>query len=405
MDKSREANRGLDGEILEMLRKNIRNYAMYIALAVIFIAFQIISKVMFGKGMFLTARNITNLINQTGYVAVMAVGMTLVLIICQIDLSVGSAAGFLGACASRLLAVNVPMPLVILIVLAMGVCIGLIQGTIIGKVGVPAFVTTLAGEFIFRGLLTLVTEASGTIPITNEAFYQLSNGFVPELFSIGKLHGLTLLAGIAAIVLIFVMEVRKRRDLMRYRFEVSSMPLFLFKLAFFALLIGALTIVLAGYKGISWTIIIVVVIVTVYNFVLKKTRTGRYIYGMGGNIEAAALSGVNVKRTLIGVFGSMGCMAALGGILYSSRVNSATPTAGMGFELDAIASCYIAGVSTTGGIGNVVNSVVGAFVIMSLTNGLNLIGVGISYQYLIKGIIFICAVALDVRGRGKKAIG
>lgn len=400
MDGNADKRRGIGGEAIEMLRKNIRNYAMYIALAVIFIVFQMLS-----KGAFLTARNITNLINQTGYIAVMAVGMTLVLIICQIDLSVGFAAGFLGACAARLLAMNLPMALVILIVLLMGVGIGLMQGLIIGKIGVPAFITTLAGEFIFRGLLTLITESTGTIPITNETFYALSNGFVPELFSIGKLHGLTLLAGAVAIALIFIIEIRKRRDLQRYNFETSSLPLFLFKLAFFAALIGGLAVVLAGYKGISWTIIIVVVIVTIYNFVLNRTRTGRHIYGMGGNMEAAALSGVNVKRTLIGVFASMGCMAALGGILYSSRLGSATPTAGMGFELDAIASCYIAGVSTTGGIGNVVNSVVGAFVIMSLTNGLNLIGVGISYQYLIKGIIFICAVALDVRGRGKKAIG
>lgn len=400
MDQNMDRKRGIGGEAVEMLRKNIRNYAMYIALAVIFVVFQLLS-----KGLFLTARNITNLINQTGYIAVMAVGMTLVLIICQIDLSVGFAAGFLGACAARLLAVNLPMPLVVLIVLAAGAAIGFVQGTIIGRIGVPAFITTLAGEFIFRGLLTLVTEASGTIPITNEAFNALSTGFVPELFTIGKLHGLTLLAGAAAIAAVFIVEIRKRRDLKRYNFETSALPLFLFKLAFFAVLIGALSVVLAGYKGISWTILIVLVIVTIYNFVLKNTRTGRYIYGMGGNMEAASLSGVNVKRTLIGVFASMGCMAALGGILYSSRIGSATPTAGMGFELDAIASCYIAGVSTTGGIGNVVNSVVGAFVIMSLTNGLNLIGVGVSYQYLIKGIIFIFAVALDVRGRGKKAIG
>ena len=405
MDQNRATKRSLGEEIAEMLRKNIRNYAMYIALAVIFIVFQVLTKIILGKYLFLTARNITNLINQTGYIAVMAVGMTLVLIICQIDLSVGFAAGFLGACAARLMAVGVPLGLVILIVLAMGVLIGLLQGTIIGKLGVPAFVTTLAGEFIFRGLLTLVTESSGTIPITNDTFNALSTGFVPAVFTIGKYHGLTLVAGMIGIVLVVVFEIRKRRDMVRYNFETSSTPLFLIKLAFFAALIGALTIVLAGYKGISWTIIIVVAIVAIYNFILKNTRTGRHIYGMGGNMEAALLSGVNVKRTLIGVFASMGCMAALGGILYSSRIGSATPTAGMGFELDAIASCYIAGVSTTGGIGNVINSVVGAFVIMSLTNGLNLIGVGISYQYLIKGIIFVCAVALDVRGRGKKAIG
>ena len=387
-------------EALDTLRKNIRNYAMYIALAVIFIVFQLLS-----KGAFLTARNITNLINQTGYIAVMAVGMTPILIICQIDLSVGFVAGFLGACAASLLALNVPMVPVILIILLAGAAIGLMQGLIIGKVGVPAFITTLACEFIFRGLLTLVTESTGTIPVTNEAFYALSNGFVPELFSVGGLHGITLVAGAAAIVLVFVLEFRKRRDLKKYSFKTGSAAMFAVKLAFFAALIGVLTVVLAGYKGLSWTILVVVVVVAIYNFVLTKTRTGRYIYGMGGNMEAAALSGVNIKRTLIGAFASVSCMAALGGILYTSRLGSATPTAGSGFELDAIASCYIAGVSTSGGIGNVVNSVVGAFVIMSLTNGLNLIGVGISYQYLIKGIIFICAVALDVRGRGKKAIG
>jgi len=400
MNQSETKKNGLGGEVAGLMRKNVRNYAMYIALAVIFVVFQIIS-----KGSFLTARNLTNLINQTGYIAVMAVGMTLVLIICQIDLSVGYVAGFLGACAGSLLRVGLSTPVVVVIILAAGAAIGLMQGLIIGKVGVPAFVTTLACEFIFRGLLTLVTEASGTIPVTNETFLALSNGFLPKLFTVGRLNGLTLLAGILAVAAIVISEINRRKDLQRYRFNTLSMPIFLVKLVFFAVLIGALTLVLAAYNGLSWTIVIVAVIAGVYSFVMTRTRTGRYVYGMGGNMEAAALSGVNVKKVLIGVFTSMGCMAALGGVLYTSRLGAATPTAGAGFELDAIASGYIAGVSTTGGIGNVINSVVGAFVIMSLTNGLNLIGVGISYQYVIKGIIFICAVALDVRGRGKKAVG
>lgn len=373
---------------------------MYIALAVIFVVFQMLS-----GGAFLTARNLTNLINQTGYIAVMAVGMTLILIICQIDLSVGFVAGFLGACAARLLAAGLSVVPVILIVLAGGALIGLMQGLIIGKIGVPAFITTLAGEFMFRGLLTLVTESTGTVPVANDTFYALSNGFLPEVFMIGEMHGLTIIAGLLAIAVIVLTEISKRRDLQKYHFPTSSLPIFLFKILFFALLIGALTLVLANYNGISWTIVIVVVIVGIYRFVLNNTKTGRHIYGMGGNAEAAQLSGVNIRRILIGAFTSMGCMAALGGVLYTSRLSSATPTAGSGFELDAIASCYIAGVSTSGGVGNVVNSVVGAFVIMSLTNGLNLIGVGISYQYLIKGIIFIGAVALDVRSRGKKALG
>ncbi len=391
---------GLGREIVTLLRKNARNYAMYIALAVIFIVFQLIS-----KGSFLTARNITNLINQTGYIAVMAVGMTLVLIICQIDLSVGYVAGFLGACAARLLLVGLPIWLVIVLVLLFGAAIGFMQGMIIGKLGVPAFVTTLACEFAFRGLLTLITESTGTIPVTNEAFTALSNGFLPEVVKIGGMHGLTLIIGAFAILIVIATQIRKRKELKQYEFETVSLPIFIAKLVFFAALIGVLTYVLAAYNGLSWTILIVVLVTGAYSFVMNRTRIGRYVYGMGGNLEAASLSGVNVKKVLVGTFVSMGVMAALGGILYTARLSSATPTAGSGFELDAIASGYIAGVSTTGGIGSVINSVVGAFVIMSLTNGLNLIGVGVSYQYVIKGVIFIAAVALDVRSRGKKAIG
>lgn len=387
------------GISLSGISKVAKNYAMYIALAVIFVVFQILS-----EGAFLKARNLTNLINQTGYIAVLAVGMTLVLIICQIDLSVGYMAGFLGACAARMMMNGMSVGAVIIITIAMGAILGFIQGFVIGKIGVPAFVTTLAGEFIFRGMLTLVTEATGTIPVDSEFFNNLSNGFIPELFSIGGFHGSTLIAGILAIATVVIINLRQRAEQKRYNFEVSSLPVFIFKILFFSALIGALTIVLAGYKGVSWTIVIVCAVVMIYSFVLNKTKVGRYIYGMGGNKEAAKLSGVNIRTILIGTFVSMGAMAGLAGILYTSRLGSATPTAGSGFELDAIASCYIAGVSTSGGVGSVINSVVGAFVIMSLTNGLNLIGVGISYQYIIKGIIFVAAVAIDVHSRGRKAL-
>ena len=291
---SQKKNGNLGHEVAALLKTNVRNYAMFIALAIIFIVFEILS-----KGYFLTARNLTNLINQTGYIAVMAVGMTLVLIICQIDLSVGFVAGFLGACAAQLLVLGIPAGVVIVIILIIGALIGLMQGLIIGKIGVPAFVTTLACEFIFRGLLTLVTEASGTVPVTNEFFTSLSNGFLPAVFRIGSLHGLTLVAGILAIAAVIVTQIRHRKDLQKYNFKTSSMPVFLFKLAFFAVLIGLLTYVLATYNGISWTIVITVLIAGVYSFVMNKTRIGRYVYGMGGNVEAASLSGVNVKRVLI----------------------------------------------------------------------------------------------------------
>lgn len=382
-----------------LLRDNLRNYMMYVALAVIFIFFNITT-----KGAFLTARNITNLVNQTGYVAVIAVGMTLILILQQIDLSVGYMAGFLGGCAAVMMNNGMSAGVVIPIILALGIICGLAQGLIVGKIGVPAFVTTLAGQFTFRGLLTLVTEKTGTVQVGNKAFVELSNGFIPSIFKIGGRHGSALLLGVIAITLVIIVQLNERNDLKRYNFHVSSLPLFIFKLLFFAALVGALAVVLSGYNGVSWTIVIVAVVAVVYNFLLTKTRLGRYVYGAGGNREAATLAGIDVKKIVIFAFSSVGMMAALGGILYTSRLQSATPTAGSGFELDAIASCYIGGVSTSGGVGKITNSIIGAFVIMSLTNGLNLMSVGISYQYVIKGIIFVIAVAFDVRSQGRKAI-
>lgn len=385
-------------EIWLLLKNNVRNYAMFIALAVIFILFNITT-----DGSFITARNVTNLVNQTGYVAVMAVGMTLVLIISQIDLSIGYAAGFFGACAALLMMNGMSAGLSILIVLIGGAIMGFIQGIIIGEIGVPAFVTTLAFYFVFRGLLSLVTEGTGTVSVKSEFFNQISNGFLPEVFTVGGRHGLTLVIGAIAILLIIVSQIRNRLEMKRYNFSVVSLPIFIFQLFFIGGLIAWFIYILSEYNGISWTIIIVAVITLIYNFILNKTKFGRYVYGVGGNRKAAALAGINVKKIIVMAFTSMGLMSALGGILFTSRLRSATPAAGAGFELDAIAACYIGGVSTTGGIGKVVNSIIGAFVIISLTNGLNLMGIGISYQYIIKGIIFVIAVAFDVYSRGKRS--
>ena len=396
MESTFSTRKGSMGETGALLKENLRNYAMYIALAVIFILFSFLS-----NGAFLTARNITNLINQTGYVAVMAVGMTVILILQHIDLSIGFAAGFFGACAALLLKNGLNVGIVIIMILAGGVMAGVIQGTIVGLLRVPAFVTTLAFQFVFRGLLTLVTD-TGTIRVGNDVFSNLSNGFAPSLFMVGGRHGSSLLLGALAIIIVIFSRFRERNDLKRYHFKTTPWPLFAFGLLFFAVLIGSFAYILSGYNGISWTIMIVAVITIFYNFMLNRTRLGRHVYGVGGNREAALLAGINVRKMTIIAFSSMGLMAATGGILFTSRLQSATPTAGAGFELDAIAACFIGGVSTTGGIGKVVNTIVGAFVIMSLTNGLNLLSVGISYQYIIKGAIFILAVAFDVFSRGKR---
>ena len=385
------------GEIKGILTSRIRDYAMYIALAVIFIIFGFVT-----GGSFLSPRNLTNLINQTGYIAVMAVAMTLILIICEIDLSVGYVSGFLGAiCAILMVRVGISMWIVMPIILVMGVIIGAAKGLFVTKMGVPAFVTTLAFEFAFRGLLSLSTSVSGTIPISIDAFNAISNGFVPDIGEIAGMHALSLIVGVVVIALMIVSQIKNRKKMQKYNFPVSSKPVFIVTLVFLSVIIGAVAVILSLYKGLSWTIVIVAVVVLAYNFLMEKSKLGRHIYGVGGNAEAARLAGINVENIRLFAFCSMGLMTALGGILFASRMQAASTTAGAGFELDAIASCYIGGTSTSGGIGKVTNSVVGGLVIMSLTIGLILMGVGIAYQYIVKGIIFIAAVAFDVYNRKK----
>lgn len=393
--KVQSANGGIGSELVDLVKSNIRDYVMYIALVLIFIYFAIAT-----DGVFLSPRNISDLINQTGYVAVIAIGMTVILIIKHIDLSVGYVAGFIGAVAAVLMRNGWSPWLVIPTVLLIGIAIGIYQGLLVAKVGVPAFVVTLAGMFIFRGFLMRTTQGTGTIIIKSEGFKAISNGFIPDPFK-GDLNVVALILGVIGAAVIIISQLNARRTLKKYNFKTLSMPIFIVKNIFICGIILCIVWLLAGYQGIPWTAVIVLFVLLIYNFMLNKTRLGRYIYGIGGNDEAAQLSGVNVKKITLFAFASVSMLAALGGILYTSRLASATPTAGVGFELDAIASSYIGGVSVSGGIGRVTNTIIGAFVIMSLTNGMNLMYIDISYQYIVKGVIFILAVAFDVKTRKK----
>ena len=383
----------------KVLRQNIRDYGMFIALFVIMIIFTLLTK----DGIFLSARNLSNLLNQTGYIAVLAVGMTLVIVIRQIDLSVGFLAGFMGAVAAiALVSWGLPTLVVIPMVLLMGMLAGLITAFPVAQLGIPSFVASLAGWLIFRGALQLVTEGTGTIIIPDEAFNAIGNAFIPDLPLGGilpDLHKLTLLLGITAIGLFVVNEVNARRKKQDYGFEVLPMSIFLLKLGFVALLVGWITWVLASYNGLSWTVVIMLLVVGIYHFVTTQTVLGRHIYAVGGNPEAAELSGISVKRITYIVFGSMGMLSALSGILFASRLQSATTTAGTLFELDAIAAAYVGGVSAAGGVGRVTGSIIGALVMTSLTSGMNLMGVGIAYQYIVRGAVLAAAVIFDVATR------
>jgi putative multiple sugar transport system permease protein len=390
---------GVFNEAKKLMKQNIREYGMYIALVVIMLTFSIAT-----DGLFMSSRNISNLINQTGYIAVLAVGMTLILIIRHIDLSVGFVAGFLGAVAAILLTkLGMPVWSTILIVLTCGALIGAVIGFLVTKMGIPSFVATLAGMLVFRGALLRVTSGTGTIIVPNKSFNAIGNGFIPDIAHISGIHTLTLVIGIIAIGLYIWSEFNNRKDKMKYNFEVLSNLMFTLKLIFVSSVIGYITWTLSGYNGLSWTVIVVIIVVLIYNFITNKTVLGRHIYAVGGNPDAAKLSGINVNRITLIVFSSMSMLAALSGILFTARLQSATTTAGTLFELDAIAAAYVGGVSAAGGVGKVTGSIIGAFVMASLVNGMNLMGVDISYQYIIRGAVLVAAVIFDVKTRNKRA--
>ena len=382
----------------KLLQQNIREYGMYIALFAIMVYFTIAT-----EGVFISSRNIVNLVNQTGYIAVLAVGMTLVIVIRHIDLSVGFLGGFLGAIAAiAMVEWNFPVYVAIPFTLVLGILAGLITAFLVVQMKIPAFVATLAGWLIYRGAILVVTESTGTIIIPDATFNAIGNGFIPDIPNIGFLpgvHKLTLILGVIAIVLLIISEINSRKKKQAYNFEVLPMEMFIIKLVFVSGLVGGITWLLAGYQGLSWTAVVVLIVVIIYHFVTTQTVLGRHIYAVGGNPEAAELSGINVKNITYVVFGSMGMLSALSGILFASRLQSATTTAGQLWELDAIAAAFIGGVSPAGGIGKVAGSIIGALVMLSLTSGMNLMGIGISYQYMARGAVLAAAVIFDVATR------
>ncbi|MCV9887947.1 sugar ABC transporter permease [Metabacillus halosaccharovorans] len=386
-------------ELKGLVKHNIRDYGMYIALIVIMITFQILT-----NGLFMSSRNISNLLDSAGYIAVLAVGVMLVIVIRHIDLSIGFLAGFLGALAAILLMqFGMPVFIVIPIILILGICAGSVTGFLVAKVGIPAFVATLAGWLIYRGAILLATEKSGTIIVDNDAFNAIGNGYIPSIAEVGGFHLLSLLLGLVGILFYIYSAITNRKNKIKYEFDVVSKPIFILQLLFVSGIMAYITWLLAGYNGFSWTVIIILVVVLVYHFITTKTVIGRHIYSVGSNPEAAHLTGINVSKITFLVFGSMGMLSALSGILFTARLQSATTTAGTLFELDAIAAAFVGGVSAAGGVGKVTGAVIGAIVMATLTNGMNLLGVGIAPQYMIRGGVLALAVIFDVMTRKQRA--
>lgn len=384
-------------ELKASLIHNIRDYGMYMALAVIVTLFTILT-----DGLFISSNNIFNIIIQTGYIGVMAVGMTLVIVIQHIDLSVGSVLGFASAASAILmLKFGVGSFTALLIAMAFGAFAGLITGTLVARVGIPAFVASLAGMFIYRGAMFQVLSVNGgaAVKFKSPFISAIGNGAIPRVFEVGPYAGLTLVIGLAMIAAYIYRQFSNRKIQQNYNFEVDSFALFMVKLTFVSAIILWFTLKMAEGRGFPVTLAIVGLVVALYHFMTTKTTLGRHIYAVGGNPEAAELSGIDVKKITIIVFMSMGLLAGLAGFMYAARLNSATLTAGRGLELFAIAGAFVGGVSANGGVGKVTGSIIGALVIMSLSNGMQMLGVATDTKDIVIGTVLVLAVIFDVYTR------
>jgi putative multiple sugar transport system permease protein len=386
--------------VVSILRGNIRQYGMIIALAAIVILFQITT-----EGVLLKPLNVSNLVVQNAQILILAVGMVIVIVARHIDLSVGSVAAFVGAVGAILMTKqDMPWPLAVIICLVVGALIGAWHGFWVAYVGIPAFIVTLSSMLLFRGL-TLVVLEGATVGGLPEGFKDIGNGFLPEIGPDTGLHNLTLIIGLVVVGLLAFLEFRKRAASRRYNFDVLPYPFFLTKLVLLAVVVMGLSYLLADARGLPIVGLILFALIALYSFIMARTIFGRHVYAIGGNVDAATMSGVNTKRTDFLVMTNMGMLAGLAGLVTTARLTAANPKAGTNFELDAIAAAFIGGAAVTGGVGTVIGAIIGGLVMGVLNNGMSLMGVSIDWQQAIKGLVLLGAVAFDVWNKKRTAGG
>ncbi|MDT0137918.1 multiple monosaccharide ABC transporter permease [Acidovorax sp. PRC11] len=381
---------------LDHARHHLREYGMLITLVAIMGFFQYMT-----DGTLMEPLNLTNLLLQNSYIVIMALGMLLVIVAGHIDLSVGSVSGFIGALAAVLMVQYqwhfVPATLVCLLC---GGVIGGLQGWFVAFSRIPSFIVTLAGMLVFKGLALALLAGQSVGPFP-ESFQRLSSGFIPDFFNMQGLKVTSLLLGVAVAAALVVAGIRARANRVRHGVQVEPAAFFVARNAVFATLMVYFSYLLASYKGLPNVLIVMALLVVLFDFVASRTTIGRRIYAMGGNEKAAKLSGIKTERLSFYAFVNMGVLAALAGLVFAARLNTATPKAGLGFELDVIAACFIGGASASGGVGKVMGAVIGAFIMGVMNNGMSILGIGIDYQQVIKGVVLLAAVLVDVYHKNK----
>jgi len=374
------------------LGQNLREYGMLLCLAAIMLFFQVVT-----DGTLMQPLNLTNLVLQNSYIVIMALGMLLVIVAGHIDLSVGSVSGFIGALAAVLM-VQYDWPVVpsVLLCIAVGALVGSLQGWFVAYAHVPSFIVTLAGMLVFKGLALALLQGQSVGPFP-DGFQRLSSGFIPDfLYTQGGMRWGSVLLGVLAAAAFVVAGWRTRSRQIAHGMMTESLRFFLIRNALFVALMVGFVWLLASYRGLPNVLVVMAVMILLFDFVTRRTTLGRRIYALGGNEKAARLSGIDTRRLSLYAFANMGALAGLAGLIFAARLSTATPKAGLGFELDVIAACFIGGASAAGGVGKVTGAVIGAFVMGVMNNGMSIMGIGIDYQQVIKGLVLLAAVFIDV---------
>jgi putative multiple sugar transport system permease protein len=376
---------------------NLRQSGIYIAFALIVALFEILT-----HGQLLQAQNLSNIIVQNSYILILAIGMILIIISGHIDLSAGSVVAATGAVSAVLMVNhNIPWGLAIPLTLLFGALIGAWQGYWVAYFGIPAFIVTLAGMLVFRAITLTILGNQGIGPFP-DTVRSMANGFTNgylgnvALGSLGGADLFTLLVGVALVAAILWVNWRNRAARLSYHQSVESLPVFLAKMIAAAVVVLFVVVQLARFKNLPWVLVLLGVLIVGYSVLTNRSVFGRHIYAIGGNLNAATLSGVKVKQVTFWIFVNMGVLAAIAGIIFAGRLNQAGPTAGTNFELDAIAAAFIGGAAVQGGVGKVVGAITGGLIMGVINNGMSLIGAPSERVMLVKGLVLLAAVAFDV---------
>ncbi len=376
--------------VRDLVTSNLRQSGIAIAFVAIVLLFSIL------HDQFLSPNNLTNIVLQYSYILILAIGMVIVIIGGHIDLSVGSLVALTGAVAAIVVIRNgQPWYVGVLAALVVGLIAGVWQGFWVAYVGIPAFIVTLAGMLLFRGLTHLVLSSISLSPFGG-TYYQIANGFQNGLLGGYGVDVFTLVIFAFAVAGYAVAQWRGRRARQRYQQAVEALPWFVTKIVVVGAVVMWFAYQLAQSRGLPNVLILLGVLIIVYSLVTQRSVFGRHVYAIGGNLNAAQLSGVKVKRVNFWIFVNMGVLASVAGIVFSARTNGAQPGAGNMFELDAIAACFIGGAAVTGGIGRVTGAMIGGLIMAVMSNGMQLMGVASAWQQVVKGLVLLLAVAFDV---------